>query len=58
VEGAAEVDQMLESVVVGTVLGGSALSALRRLAQAAESGRRYPPGVVESEGLAGVADPV
>ncbi|CRK59813.1 Regulatory protein, MerR [Alloactinosynnema sp. L-07] len=43
VEGVAEVDRVLESVVVGTVLGDSALSALRRLAQTAESRRRYPP---------------
>ncbi|WP_436492196.1 MerR family transcriptional regulator [Actinokineospora sp. HUAS TT18] len=42
VEGEAEVDRVLESVVVGTILGDSAVGALRRLAQAAESGKRYP----------------
>ncbi|HVK23861.1 MAG TPA: MerR family transcriptional regulator [Actinokineospora sp.] len=42
VAAAEDVDRMLESVVVGTVLGDSAIIALRRLAQARESGRRYP----------------
>ncbi|WP_253833973.1 MerR family transcriptional regulator [Actinokineospora globicatena] len=36
------VDGMLESVVVGTILGDTALIALRRLAQVAESAKRYP----------------
>ncbi|SER82005.1 DNA-binding transcriptional regulator, MerR family [Actinokineospora terrae] len=36
------VDGMLESVVVGTVLGDTALIALRRLAQVNESTKRYP----------------
>lgn len=36
-----DVDQMLESVVVGTLLGDSAIMALRRLAQTVESHRRY-----------------
>ncbi|MBM7770120.1 DNA-binding transcriptional MerR regulator [Actinokineospora baliensis] len=36
------IDGMLEKVVVGTVLGDTALLALRRLAQAAESTKRYP----------------
>lgn len=36
-----DVDQMLESVVVGTLLGDSAIMALRRLAQTVESHKRY-----------------
>lgn len=36
-----EVDRVLEGVVVGTVLGDSALGALRRIAQGVESRRRY-----------------
>ncbi|WP_051386115.1 MerR family transcriptional regulator [Actinokineospora inagensis] len=40
--GHTELDQVLESVVVGTVLGDSALLALRRLAQTNESAKRYP----------------
>lgn len=35
------IDRVLESVVVGTVLGDSALAALRKLAQTAESHSRY-----------------
>ncbi|WP_091452045.1 MerR family transcriptional regulator [Actinokineospora iranica] len=35
------VDDMLESVVIGTVLGDSAMMALRRLAESNESGKRY-----------------
>ncbi|MBC6448469.1 MerR family transcriptional regulator [Actinokineospora xionganensis] len=37
------IDRVLEGVVVGTVLGDSALAALRKLAQTAESHRRYGP---------------
>ncbi|GGS24996.1 MULTISPECIES: MerR family transcriptional regulator [Actinokineospora] len=36
-----DVDRMLESVVVGTLLGDTALLALRRLAQTVESHKRY-----------------
>ncbi|WP_246009703.1 MerR family transcriptional regulator [Actinokineospora cianjurensis] len=36
------VDGMVESVVVGTVLGDTALIALRRLAQVSESAKRFP----------------
>jgi DNA-binding transcriptional MerR regulator len=42
-----DVDQMLESVIVGTLLGDTALVALRRIAQTVESHRRY--GVDEDE---------
>ncbi|MFC5290463.1 MerR family transcriptional regulator [Actinokineospora guangxiensis] len=42
-----DVDQMLESVIVGTLLGDTALAALRRIAQTVESHRRY--GVDEDE---------
>lgn len=38
-----DLDRVLESVVVGTVLGDSALVALRRIAQTVESHRRYAP---------------
>ncbi|MGH3859848.1 MerR family transcriptional regulator [Actinokineospora sp.] len=41
VENFSGIDRVLESVVVGTVLGDSALAALRKLAQTAESHRRY-----------------
>jgi DNA-binding transcriptional MerR regulator len=41
VEAVTEVDHILESVVIGTVLGDSAIGALRRLAQTVESGRRH-----------------
>ncbi|MFG2136795.1 MerR family transcriptional regulator [Streptomyces sp. NPDC048650] len=37
----AEVDTMVESVVVGTVLGDAVLSAMRRLAHVEASARRY-----------------
>ncbi|MGW5052813.1 MerR family transcriptional regulator [Actinokineospora sp. NPDC004072] len=36
-----DVDRMLESVVVGTLLGDTALLALRRIAQTVESHKRY-----------------
>ena len=36
-----DVDRMLESVVVGTLLGDTALIALRRIAQTVESHKRY-----------------
>lgn len=41
-DGADGLDDMLESVVVGIVLGDSALAALRRLAQVNEALKRYP----------------
>lgn len=43
VENFTGIDRVLESVVVGTVLGDSALAALRKLAQTAESHSRYRP---------------
>ncbi|WIX83796.1 MerR family transcriptional regulator [Amycolatopsis carbonis] len=38
-------DRIVEAAVVGTVLGDRLFAGLRRLAQAAESGRRYPDGL-------------
>ncbi|UZJ32190.1 MerR family transcriptional regulator [Streptomyces endophytica] len=40
----AEVDRLVESVVVGTVVGDAVLSALRRLAHVDASARRYEGG--------------
>ncbi|MFC7617663.1 hypothetical protein ACFQV2_33910 [Actinokineospora soli] len=44
-----DVDRMLESVVVGTLLGDSALAALRRIAQTVESHKRYGTGSAHAE---------
>ncbi|MEU9501507.1 MerR family transcriptional regulator [Streptomyces sp. NPDC048196] len=40
----AEVDRLVESVVVGTVVGDAVLSAMRRLAHVEASARRYEGG--------------
>ncbi|MFD8549437.1 MerR family transcriptional regulator [Streptomyces sp. NPDC059649] len=40
----AEVDRLVESVVVGTVVGDAVLSAMRRLAHVDASARRYEDG--------------
>ena len=42
VEGQQSLDRIVEAAVVGTVLGDRLFEGLRRLAQAAESRRRYP----------------
>ncbi|GLZ38591.1 MerR family transcriptional regulator [Actinokineospora sp. NBRC 105648] len=44
VVGARTVDDLLEAVVVGTVLGDSVMITLRRLAQASETATRFPGG--------------
>ncbi|TJZ59248.1 MerR family transcriptional regulator [Streptomyces piniterrae] len=46
----AEVDSMVETVVVGTVLGDTVLMAMRRLAHADASARTYEDGQGEGEG--------
>lgn len=43
-------DAVLEHAIVVTVLGDALLGCMRRVAQAAESGRRYPRGGQESTG--------
>lgn len=49
----AEVDGIVESVVVGTVLGGAVLAAMRRLAHVDASARQYDEG---ARGVSGGAD--
>ncbi|MCX4626057.1 hypothetical protein [Streptomyces sp. NBC_01443] len=41
-------EELVERVVVGTVLGDAMLVAMRRLAQVDASARRYPPQAPES----------
>lgn len=41
-------EDLVERVVVGTVLGDAVLAALRRLAQVDASARRYPPQAPEN----------
>ncbi|WP_051793135.1 MerR family transcriptional regulator [Amycolatopsis jejuensis] len=43
------VDRIVEAAVVGTVLGDRLFEGLRRLAQGAESARRYPAGLDRPE---------
>ncbi|PPK69743.1 MerR family transcriptional regulator [Actinokineospora auranticolor] len=50
IEQARTIDHMLESVVVGTVLGDTAIAAVRRLAQTSESAKRFPPRGSETPG--------
>ncbi|MFI9049071.1 MerR family transcriptional regulator [Streptomyces sp. NPDC053427] len=46
----AEVDTLVESVVVATVLGDAVLSAMRRLAHVDASARRYDEGAHDASG--------
>ncbi|MGW8401305.1 MerR family transcriptional regulator [Streptomyces lydicus] len=51
----AEVDGLVESVVVGTVLGDAVLTAMRRLAHVDASARRYEQGAGGPAGGSGTA---
>ncbi|KUL49046.1 MerR family transcriptional regulator [Streptomyces sp. NRRL F-4489] len=53
----AEVDALVESVVVGTVLGDAVLTAMRRLAHVDRSARRYERDGDGDEGAADGAGP-
>lgn len=55
--GVSDVDAALEQAVIATVLGDALLACLRRVAQAAESGRRLGPGASVVPPADGAAHP-